>query len=282
MITDSHHSSSTLRVITLNIFDQQGEWSERREVLFEGLRSLDPDLIAFQEIIVDDDYDQVVDLIGPDYHVAHQSQGLFGDGNHAASIASHWPITATHEVDQQFSDRTAAYPCSTLIAEIDAPELFRPLLFVNHGPIYHWTAERERELQAVAAAKRIEEIVNQRHAHVVLAGDFNATSIASSMRFWTGSQSLKGTSVCYEDAWEAMPPNAPGHTFSPGNPLAFSDEPHLQRGRRIDYILVRCEEHGPTLRVSLCDRIFDQPINGVWASDHFGVVADFDGWSPST
>jgi len=45
--------------------------------------------------------------------------------------------------------------------------------------------------------------------------------------------------------------------------------------RRIDYIFVRCDAHGgPTLAISTCARIFDEPIDGVWASDHFGVVAD--------
>jgi endonuclease/exonuclease/phosphatase family metal-dependent hydrolase len=32
----------------------------------------------------------------------------------------------------------------------------------------------------------------------------------------------------------------------------------LDLGRRIDYVFVR---------------IFDEPVDGVWASDHFGVVA---------
>jgi endonuclease/exonuclease/phosphatase family metal-dependent hydrolase len=44
--------------------------------------------------------------------------------------------------------------------------------------------------------------------------------------------------------------------------------------RRIDYIFVRCADYGPTLEVSSCGRIFDEPSDGVWASDHFGVVAD--------
>jgi endonuclease/exonuclease/phosphatase family metal-dependent hydrolase len=45
-------------------------------------------------------------------------------------------------------------------------------------------------------------------------------------------------------------------------------------GRRIDYVFVRCGDRGPTLDVSACERIFDDPVDGVWASDHFGVVAD--------
>jgi endonuclease/exonuclease/phosphatase family metal-dependent hydrolase len=46
----------------------------------------------------------------------------------------------------------------------------------------------------------------------------------------------------------------------------------LERGRRIDHVLVRCAEHGPD--ITACARLFDRPVEGVWASDHFGVVAD--------
>jgi endonuclease/exonuclease/phosphatase family metal-dependent hydrolase len=48
----------------------------------------------------------------------------------------------------------------------------------------------------------------------------------------------------------------------------------LERGRRIDHVLVRCAEHGPSLDITACARLFDRPVEGVWASDHFGVVAD--------
>lgn len=45
--------------------------------------------------------------------------------------------------------------------------------------------------------------------------------------------------------------------------------------RRIDYIFVRCGEYGkPTLTIRNCQRIFDQPRDGGWASDHFGLAAD--------
>lgn len=44
--------------------------------------------------------------------------------------------------------------------------------------------------------------------------------------------------------------------------------------RRIDYVLVRAGQHGALLRVLSCDRVLDQPVDGVWASDHFGVTAD--------
>ena len=38
--------------------------------------------------------------------------------------------------------------------------------------------------------------------------------------------------------------------------------------------MVRWVEHGPTLEVSACVRIFDEPVDGVWTGNHFGVGAD--------
>lgn len=243
-------------------------------MLIEGLRELDPDLIAFQEAIVTDEYDQVVDLLGPDVHVAHQALGLLGDGNHGVSIASRWPLEEVWEVDLHVTPRTRDYPCGTLAAEIPAPDPLGPLLFVDHGPWYPWGAERERELQALAAARFVEDLVGKRSMHVVVGGDFNATPDAASMRFWRGRQSLDGTSVCYRDAWESAHPEEPGHTFTPTNPSTAGDEPFLDHGRRIDYVLVRCGHHGPTLEVSRCELAFDRPVGRGWASDHLGVVAD--------
>jgi hypothetical protein len=45
-------------------------------------------------------------------------------------------------------------------------------------------------------------------------------------------------------------------------------------GRRIDSVLVRSGAHGPTLQVTYCARVLDEPVGGVRAGDHVGVVAD--------
>jgi endonuclease/exonuclease/phosphatase family metal-dependent hydrolase len=263
---------SSLRVATLNLWGRSGSWADRRSVLINGFRELRPDLVALQEPIKTDDYDQVVDLLGPEFDVVHYDVGLEDDGDHhGASIASRWPLGEVQEVDLNVSPRTADFPCTTLIAEILTPDPIGPLLFANHLPSYQLNFEYERELQAVATARHIEELVGQRSTHVVLAGDFDADPEAASVRFWCGRQSLGGMSVCYRDAWESTHPGDPGHTFTPDNPLvANPDWPF----RRIDYIFVRCADYGPTLEISSCARIFDEPIDGVWASDHFGVVAD--------
>jgi len=47
-----------VRVATLNLWGRNGAREERWAVLINGLRGLRPDLIAFQEAIVGDGYDQ--------------------------------------------------------------------------------------------------------------------------------------------------------------------------------------------------------------------------------
>ena len=107
-----------------------------------------------------------------------------------------------------------------------------------------------------------------------MAGDLTDPPDSASVRFWTGRQSLFGASVCYRDAWESAHPKEEGPTYVRDNPiLADPDWPF----RRLDYILVRCGMHwGPTLAIKRCERVFDRSVDGVWASDHFGVVADLE------
>lgn len=236
-----------------------------------------PDLVAFQEAVVGDGRDQVEEVLGEGYHVVHQGLGLVGDGNHGASIASRWPLGEVREADLHLPPRTADYPCGAIAAEILAPEPLGTLLFACHSPSHQPSYERERELQAVAAARLVEEMAERVGArHVVVGGDFNADPEASSVAFWRGERSLEGTSVRYLDAWEAARPGEAGHTFTPVNPLVAEGKPAMGEGRRIDYLLVRCEDSlwGPTLEVSSCELAFDEPIGGAWATDHFGVVAD--------
>ena len=69
-------------------------------------------------------------------------------------------------------------------------------------------------------------------------------------------------------------PGALREHFDPANPLVRVGEMSLERGRRIDYVMVRCGVHGPTLDVADCSLALDRPVDRVYASDHFGVVAD--------
>lgn len=259
-----------VRVATLNLWGTRGDWEARRVVLAAGFATLEPDVVAFQESVVTPDSDQVTEILGDGYHVAHQATRE-PDGQ-GVSIASRYPIGDVQEVDLAVTERTAGFAATALVAWIAAPGPTGPLLFVNHFPSWQLNYEYERELQAVTMARFVEDAIAGREPPVVLAGDMDADPRAASIRFLTGRQSLGGLSVCYRDAWESTHPTEPGETFGAGNPLGADwDWPF----RRIDYIMVRCGEHGgPALALRSCRRIFDRPVEGVWASDHFGLVAD--------
>lgn len=266
-----------MRVVTQNLWGRRGRWPERRQVLVDGFRALAADLLALPESIVNDEYDQVRDVLGPDFHVAHQRDREPGDdtdteAGQGHSLASRWPIVDVRELDLHLTPRTAGFACGTLVAEIDAPEPVGTLLFGFHNPSWKLHQAHERELQAAAAARFIEEFDAGRNLHVVLVADLDADPESSSARFWTGRQALEGTSVCYRDAWESVHPGEPGDTFTPENPIMIGrDWPF----RRIDYVFVRCGEHeGPTLEITSCERLFLEPSDGVWASDHFGLSVE--------
>ncbi len=280
------------RVVTLNLWggyhplrqqvigrmrpggERPAAWTARQAALATGLRALRPDLVAFQEALRTDQLDQAAELLGPGYHVAHQARRE-ADGA-GASVASRWPLGRVHEIDLHVTPRAEPeFPCVTLVAEVLAPEPVGPLLLADHVPHYGLDFEHERERQAAVAARAIEKLVAAGGSpHVVLAGDFDTVPDSASVRFWRGRQSLDGISVCYRDAWEAVHPDDPGHTFTPDNPLLLQGTWPQELGRRIDYVMVRCRGHGPSLDIAACERVFDQPVDGVWATDHFGVVAD--------
>jgi endonuclease/exonuclease/phosphatase family metal-dependent hydrolase len=231
-----------LRVATLNIFAHGGGWPDRLPVLREGFRDLRPDLIALQEVVHNDADDQAAEILGDRYHVVHQTRGKIDDNGIA--IASRWPIRRMQEVDLEVTTRAMDLPTFALVAEIDLPEPFGPVVFATYSNEYRPAFEIDRERQAVAMARVLEPFVDEERRHVVVAGDMNAEPDAASMRFWTGRQSLAETSVCYRDAWESAHPGERGETFAPDNPLmaeANWDWPF----RQIDHILVRCSTSAP-------------------------------------
>src|SRR5215216_3691461 len=150
-------SAGTVRVLTYNIFGQSAHWTDRRQVLIDGLRELRPSLVAFQDAIKNDEYDQVLDLLGSGYHVVHQ-RARAADGS-GVSIASCWPLGEVREVALQVTHRTVGFPCGALAVEILVPAPIGPLLLVNKRTSWQLNFEYERELEAVAIAQFIEEFV---------------------------------------------------------------------------------------------------------------------------
>lgn len=253
------------RLLTFNVLTLQSAAGRRRHELIRRVMSeLRPDVVALQEVTRSPAFDQAADLLGHEFAIV-DLPGWSEDGV-GECLASRWPLG-----DVSILDRGRA---AAAAVEVQTPSL-GALLVVHHKGAYELHLEHVREEQALATARFVEHLVAERaDLPVVLLGDFNAGPEAASLRFLTGRQSLAGTSVRYEDAWEAVHPGEPGHTFSPGNPLVPAGQMPLERGRRIDHIMTRSGPHGPLLDVADCRLVFDEPEDGVWASDHFGVLAE--------
>ena len=271
-----------LRVVTLNIWNDEGD-PRRVELINRELRELRPDLLALQEVIHTDEHSQLKPLLdGTDLHATHQAQTSAVIPAHAAgfggnAIATRWPHRIVEVADLRMADAPDV-PWFALAALVPLPDL-GDLLFIAPTSSWRLAAESARERQAVALTD-----LDSRHRTdlpTIIAGDFNATPDTASMRYLTGRQSIGGRSVCYHDAWE-IGGAGPGHTWSAENPNAASEIAKIVRQpghrRRIDYVLVGSWDAHPKAYcgVTAASLAFHEPTDGIWPSDHFGVVADLD------
>ncbi len=103
-----------------------------------------------------DGYDQVADLLGASYHVFHQA-GRHADGT-GLSIASRWEVGEVWEETLRVTPR--ADLSAIAVAEILAPGALGTLLFIHHNA--SWQLGFERELQAVAASRLVEDLLGKR------------------------------------------------------------------------------------------------------------------------
>ncbi|MEU7576627.1 endonuclease/exonuclease/phosphatase family protein [Streptomyces sp. NPDC041068] len=272
-------TNSRLRVVTLNVWNIRGDAAARTALVNAELRRLAPDLVALQEVLPH----QLPALIeGTGLHGTHQSQTAARQPPHAdryggTAIATRWPHRVTEVLDQRATD-APDLPWLTLAALVPLPDL-DDVLFIASTTSFRLDMEAQRERQVLALSD-----LDARHRTVlptVMAGDFNAGPDAASIRYLTGRQSLSGRSAHFHDAWEVAG-SGPGHTWSADNPNATEDIEGLVRQpghrRRLDYVFVGSPHAHPKAfaRIRAAELAFDKPVDGVWASDHFGVVADLE------
>jgi len=104
----------------------------------------------------------------------------------------------------------------------------------------------------------------------IVAGDLNAVPDSEEIRMLTGRTAVPVPRLVFHDAWEAAGNVEPGFTWSNANPYARLD---LEPDRRIDYVFVGWPRRGGAGHVLSC-RMIGGPVDGVYPSDHLGVMAD--------
>lgn len=270
-----------VRVLTLNCWNLSSPFEERMELIRSGIEALQPDLIGLQEIVVRrDGFDQGAMLLeGLGYEWAYGAAvrwtedhpllpwDAHGDGLGNVA-ASRWPILRS-AVEPLPGEETGERR-SAIALHVDSP--WGSLSFTSthlnwkyrHGPV--------RERQVVALADFVDRWSEGACAPPILVGDLNAEPDSAEVRFLCGLQSLDGRGVFFQDAWRVAGNGGPGFTWDNVNSqAAISHEPN----RRIDYVM--SGEADPMTgrgRIETASVAFAEPENGVFPSDHFGVLAE--------
>ena len=263
-----------LRVLTLNIWARSGPYETRERLLREGIRDLAPDLIALQEVdVAPDGRSQAHELFGPlGYEIDYERRDCENCGDPGIAVASRHPIEGRRVLELGHGGVALAVRIGL------EPD---PVWFCCALPLSWWPdREIEREDEVVALDQALAEIARDDLMPPILAGDFDATPDAASIRFLTGLQSLHGRSTYWADAFALAGDGTPGYTWSSDNPYCapfaeavFSQPVHH---RRIDYVMVgspfrwKARVVARSARVVLTGNAQEAP------SDHYGVVADLD------
>jgi endonuclease/exonuclease/phosphatase family metal-dependent hydrolase len=258
----------TFRAATLNIWSRFGPWEDRLDALRAGLRSLAPDVIGLQEVLRFDGFDQASLLNeGFGYEIAW---GKASD-NHGApmgnAILSKWPILRTEVIPLPNGGTSESR--SLVFAELDSP--FGKIPFFCTHLNWKFFEGHVRVLQVKAITEAVARIAPVDATFPpVLVGDFNAEPDADEIRYLKGLTGLGGPCVYFADAFGVAGDGSLGATFSKRNAFA---EALREPERRIDYIFVRGPDdaqRGEPASAAVC---FDQPYEGTFPTDHFGVTA---------
>jgi endonuclease/exonuclease/phosphatase family metal-dependent hydrolase len=271
-----------LRVSQLNVWNTEGD-ARRGDIINRELRRLDPDLIALQEVVQTPAAKQLDRLLtGMDVVCTHQADlqadaPPYAERYGGSAVATRWPHRVVETLDLR-QPGSVDFPWATLAAVVDIPGAGE-LLFIGTTVAWRLDAEAARERQVAAIADL--DTRHRRDLPTIIAGDFNATPDAASIRFLTGRQSLGGRSVHYYDAWD-IAGEGPGHSWIADNPNAARDIARIVKQpnhrRRLDYVFVGGWDAHPRAHayVRAAALAFDKPVDGLWPSDHFGVVVDLD------
>lgn len=258
-------------MLTFNVWNRQGPWEQRRELIRKGIQELAPDLIGLQEILhhENEPRDQAVELAdGLGYEVRFGPAWHIGGGLHFGNaVLSKHPIAR----DQVWTlpndgDETRVL----LLAEVDAP-CGRVPFFVTH---LNWKPHHGhvRLAQVRFIAERIAEAAPIGGPFPpILVGDFNAEPQSDEIRYLRGWHVVDGKSPYFADVFDWVGDGSTGYTFARENGYAaLAHEP----SRRLDYIFVRGPDRQLRGEPIAARVVLNQPEGAVFPSDHYGVFAE--------
>jgi endonuclease/exonuclease/phosphatase family metal-dependent hydrolase len=256
-----------LRVLSWNLWGRGGPWEARLEAIAATLAAAQPDVVALQEAWEEGERNQAAILgSGLGFHHVFQGRPTAGGVSVGNAILSRWPIV--HAESCMLPAPPELEELRTVVrAHVDGPRGALDVYCTHLNWKFDQSAVRQEQVRAVAL------FVSAAVDHGVppiLAGDFNAVPDADEIRMVTGRTAVPVSGLAFHDAWEVGGDGGPGHTWLNANPWARQD---LEPDRRIDYIFAGFPRKGGVGHVLSC-RLVGQPVDGLYPSDHLGVLAE--------
>ena len=247
-----------MRILTLNTWHNNGPSLQRRNALIQGIVQYSPDILLFQELFDRDWSKELQTRLGYPHLVSTECthSGLV--------VLSKLPADDNEIYRMNTKSPFENYWRYALWAGLRG-DGHRLDVFNTH---LSWELEDHSTREAqVRELWSFIETHRSDNGFAVVAGDFNCTPDSPAMT-WFIAQSR------FIDTYGTLYPDAAGFTWSNRNLFAQNHRPVLP-DRRIDYILAN---HAfAENRLKRCEVIFDKAQTlGVFASDHFGVLAEFD------
>jgi len=265
----------TLRILTLNLWGDNGPWESRMAVVAEGLAGLRPDIVALQEVrdVPGKVPNQAAELAHrQDLQYVFVPSTAWGGGHEGLAVLSRYPI-ASYDF-RPLPHNTEKEGRIILSVRLDS----------EFGEIcVHTTHLSFRETEGVKREEQVQFIDEVVTAHdnggvQIIAGDFNAAPESDEIRWLTGMTTLGGRRVAYQDAWDRVNPDQRGFTWARAN--HYVETLHwLRPDRRLDYLFVTPVKRDRRGTVHASHLVFDEPRmlpsgERLFASDHFGVLAE--------
>jgi endonuclease/exonuclease/phosphatase family metal-dependent hydrolase len=256
-----------LRALTLNIWNLDGDWRARRQAIVAVLRTWEPDVVCLQEVVENDRGNQAEWLASElgGWSTAFAGEPADAPAKVGNAVISRWPIDTSSSARLPYEPDDAEIQRVVVHARTSGVDIFSTHLAWQ----LHDAALRERQVQALI--RFVSERADPQSAlGPIVAGDFNAEPDSTAIRYLAGLTTLAGESTYLQDAWRLAGDGGPGLTWSNRNPHAAVDQ---EPDRRIDYIFSAFHGRDGGGKPVECHVVADEPVDGVWPSDHFGVLA---------
>ncbi len=276
-----------VRMATWNLQGRTGDWESRQQAQLATLAEVTPDVVALQESWVEPEgatqAGWLAERLGMHAVTAAELAGF--DRYPGApywvvnSLVARWPLVqlAARPLPDEHGEGTWRH---VLIARVERPDTEGgPFLAVAAHLEHGLDRSPTRRAQAGALAAELSTHLGPPEARrealpAVLGADLNAVPWSDEVRGLTGAAEPLQPGLVLVDAWDAAGNADRGDTWSSANPRVPRRAVHPNR--RLDYVMVTWPRRRGAGHVDGCRLAGTAPIQGVWPSDHYAVVADID------